>query len=44
VPSGCELHVTQEGIPAVIPLDGCYVGWQQSLAHLAALVEPEIPG
>ena len=44
VPSGCEIHVVQEGIPAVIPLDGCYIGWQQSLAHLAALVEPEIPG
>lgn len=44
VPSGCELNVVQEGIPAMIPVDGCYLGWQQSLNHLAALVEPEIPG
>ena len=44
VPSGCELHIVQEGIPALLPLDGCYVGWQQTLLHLAALVEPEIPG
>ncbi len=44
VPCGCELHIVQEGIPAVIPVDGCYVGWQQSLNHLARLVEPEIPG
>lgn len=44
VPSGTELKVVQEGIPAVIPLDGCYLGWQQSLALLAQLVEAEIPG
>lgn len=44
VSCGCELSVVQEGIPAVIPVDGCTLGWQQSLAHLAALVEPEIPG
>lgn len=44
VSCGCELSVVQEGIPAVIPLDGCTLGWQQSLLHLAALVEPEIPG
>lgn len=44
VPCGCELHIVQDGIPAVIPLDGCYLGWQQTLLHLAALVEPEIPG
>lgn len=44
VPAGCELSVVQEGIPAVIPVDGCYLGWQQTLLHLAALVEPEIPG
>lgn len=43
VPSGTELHVTQEGIPDVIPPDGCYVGWQQSLTLLQQLVEPEIP-
>lgn len=39
---GTEIEITQEGIPSVIPLDGCYVGWQQSLAQLAKLVEPEI--
>lgn len=43
VSCGCELHIVQEGIPAVIPTEACYLGWQQSLAHLAALVEPEIP-
>ncbi len=44
VPSGTELKVVQEGIPAMIPLDGCHLGWQQSLALLAQLVEAEIPG
>ena len=43
-PFGTEMNVTQEGIPAVIPLQACYLGWQQSLALLARLVEPEIPG
>ncbi len=43
VSCGTELHVTQEGIPAVIPADACYVGWQESLTLLAQLVEPEIP-
>jgi len=43
VPSGTELHVTQEGVPGVIPADACYVGWQESLALLAKLVEAEIP-
>lgn len=43
VSSGTELHATQEGIPDIIPVDGCYVGWQESLALLAMLVEPEIP-
>jgi hypothetical protein len=33
----------QEGLPTVIPLEACYVGWQQSLNNLAKLVEPEIP-
>jgi len=42
VPSGTELAVMQEGIPGVIPLDGCYIGWQQSLALLARLVEAEV--
>jgi uncharacterized protein YndB with AHSA1/START domain len=43
VSCGTELSVVQEGVPAVIPVDGCYVGWQQSLSLLAELVEPEIP-
>jgi uncharacterized protein YndB with AHSA1/START domain len=41
---GTELDVVQEGIPEVIPLEGCYLGWQESLALLAQLVEAEIPG
>ena len=40
---GTELHIIQEGIPAVIPIEMCYLGWQESLALLAQLVEPEIP-
>ncbi|MET0986898.1 MAG: SRPBCC family protein [Steroidobacteraceae bacterium] len=40
---GTELNVTQEGIPAMIPAEACYLGWQQSLMLLAQLVEPEIP-
>lgn len=44
VSCGTELHIVQEGIPGVIPVDGCYLGWQQSLLHLATLVEPDIPG
>ena len=40
---GTELNVVQEGVPAVIPIEACYVGWQESLAQLANLVEPEIP-
>ena len=40
---GTELHIEQKGIPAVIPLEACYLGWQQSLIQLAMLVEPEIP-
>lgn len=40
---GTEMHVVQEGIPEVIPVEACYLGWQESLAHLAKLVEPEIP-
>lgn len=43
VPSGTELHVEQKGLPAVIPVDSCYLGWQQSLNNLARLVEPQIP-
>jgi hypothetical protein len=40
---GTELGVVQEGVPDVIPPEACNVGWQESLALLAALVEPEIP-
>jgi uncharacterized protein YndB with AHSA1/START domain len=40
---GTELNVVQEGVPEVIPLEACYLGWQESLEHLARLVEPEIP-
>lgn len=41
---GTELNVVQEGIPALIPAESCYLGWQESLQLLALLVEPEIPG
>jgi uncharacterized protein YndB with AHSA1/START domain len=44
VSCGTEVHIVQEGLPEVIPLEMCYLGWQQSLAQLAQLVEPEIPG
>jgi uncharacterized protein YndB with AHSA1/START domain len=40
---GTELNITQEGIPAVIPVQACYMGWQESLILLAELVEAEIP-
>ena len=40
---GTELKVTQEGIPAMIPAEMCYLGWQDSLEKLVKLVEPEIP-
>ena len=40
---GTELSIVQEGVPAVIPPEMCYLGWQESLAMLAQLVEPEIP-
>jgi uncharacterized protein YndB with AHSA1/START domain len=40
---GTELNIEQAGIPHVIPLEACYLGWQQSLAQLAMLVQPEIP-
>ena len=40
--NGTELTVVQEGIPEAIPVEMCYVGWQQSLRQLAKLVEPEI--
>lgn len=41
---GTEVNITQSGIPEAIPLEMCYLGWQESLAQLATLVEPEIPG
>lgn len=41
---GTEISIAQEGIPDVIPLEMCYLGWQESLAQLATLVEPDIPG
>jgi uncharacterized protein YndB with AHSA1/START domain len=41
---GTEMEVVQEGIPDAIPADACYLGWQESLALLAMLVEAEIPG
>ena len=40
---GTELNIVQEGIPDVIPLEACFLGWQESLQNLARLVEPEIP-
>ena len=44
VACGTDLSIVQEGIPEVIPTEMCYLGWQESLAQLAQLVEPEIPG
>jgi uncharacterized protein YndB with AHSA1/START domain len=44
VSCGTDLSIVQEGLPDVIPLEACYLGWQESLAQLAQLVEPEIPG
>ena len=44
VSCGTELEILHEGLPAVIPAEMCYLGWQESLAQLATLVEPEIPG
>ena len=41
---GTEIDIVQAGVPAVIPLEACYLGWQQSLRQLGELVEPEIPG
>lgn len=41
---GTELSISQSGISEMIPLEMCYLGWQESLAQLATLVEPDIPG
>jgi len=43
VSCGTELHIVQEGMPAVIPPEACYLGWQESLILLAKLVEAELP-
>jgi uncharacterized protein YndB with AHSA1/START domain len=43
VSSGTEVNITQEGVPDIIPAEACYLGWQESLALLAKLVEAEIP-
>ncbi len=43
VSCGTDLSIVQEGIPAMIPPEMCYLGWQESLAQLALLVEPDIP-
>jgi uncharacterized protein YndB with AHSA1/START domain len=44
VSCGTDFTAVQEGIPSVIPVEMCYLGWQESLLQLARLVEPEIPG
>ncbi len=44
VSCGTELSVVQDNIPEMIPLEMCYLGWQESLLQLATLVEPDIPG
>ena len=44
VSCGTDLSIVQEGIPQAIPVEMCYLGWQESLAQLAHLVEPDIPG
>ena len=41
---GTDINIVQDGIPDAIPLEMCYLGWQESLAQLATLVEPIIPG
>ncbi|MGZ5067320.1 MAG: SRPBCC domain-containing protein [Usitatibacter sp.] len=41
---GTEVTIVQEGVPEAIPVETCYLGWQESLAQLAHLVEPEISG
>lgn len=43
VSCGTELNIVQQGVPDVIPAEACYLGWQESLAQLAKLAEPEIP-
>lgn len=43
VSCGVELNIVQEGVPDIVPAEGCYLGWQESLLQLARLVEPDIP-
>ena len=43
VACGTDVQIVQDGVPAVIPVEMCYLGWQESLAQLATLVEPVIP-
>jgi uncharacterized protein YndB with AHSA1/START domain len=43
VTCGTEIDIVQEGIPAAIPVEFCYLGWQESLIQLGQVVEPEIP-
>jgi uncharacterized protein YndB with AHSA1/START domain len=40
---GTEVNIVQEGVPEAIPVEACYLGWQESLLNLGRLVEPEIP-
>ncbi len=40
---GTEINIEQAGVPAVIPAEMCYLGWQESLSQLAHVVEPDIP-
>ena len=44
VACGTDISIVQDGIPEAIPVEMCYLGWQESLAQLATLVEPDIPG
>jgi uncharacterized protein YndB with AHSA1/START domain len=44
VSCGTEVSITQEGVPDIIPAEACHLGWQESLALLAQLVEAEVPG
>lgn len=39
---GTELNIVQEGLPEIMPVEACYLGWQESLQNLARLVEPDI--
>ena len=43
VSCGTEVNIVQAGVPAIIPAEACYLGWQESLTQLAMLVEPDIP-